>query len=268
MKQLILLLLFLSIQLFAFPNDMWMRAKIIDTKDHIIVKALFNSYMADREEAKVKKIKPEFITHIIAKVENIKVYEAYTSGFVSKRPRIEFKVKKSLYGKTIKFIIVDNNGHIKSKSLNIKNITTKKLKMESESKLLFQNKRTNKPKVWECKTSKEAIEEFYGLSEIIDSGINIEFTDKDKVSIFNGEIYVLNPVRIRITSLLDLESIGIFVDGNPRSAVSILTIPKNGIIYYEIPIKIRGDSIITIIGKSRDGKLYKISKHTKAYIHG
>jgi len=255
---------------------MWMKAKIIDKNDQIIVKALFNSYMADREEAKVKKIKSDFITHIIAKVDNVKIYEAHTSGFVSKQPRIEFKVKKSLYGKTIKFIIVDNNGYIKSKSFKIEKSTTKKLKMESENKLLFQNQRTNKPKVWEYKTSKEAIKAFYGSLEHNNTGIDLELTD----SFIQNDITYANQmdrVNIKITSSIDLDSIGIFVDGNqaatqfeehssPRSTVAIFVIPEEGIIDYDITIKLKGSSDITIIGKNKNGNLHKVSKSITSFI--
>ena len=139
--------------------------------------------------------------------------------------------------------------------------------MKSEKKSLVQNQRTKKPEMWEYSTSQEAIKEFYGSLKHINSGINLEFPHSNHTAIINGNIYTIAGIRLKITSELDLESIGIFVDGNPRSAVSILVIPKNSIIDYEIPIKLKGDSLIIIIGKSRDGKLYKIFKRTKAYIH-
>ena len=73
------------------------------------VKAMFTSLMADREESVKKGIKPEYIQYIVAKVNDVIVYEVTMSGFMSENPLVKFKFKGKK-GDKIVFTTIDNNG--------------------------------------------------------------------------------------------------------------------------------------------------------------
>ncbi len=85
-----------------------MKIKAKAKGDIVKVKAMFTSLMADREESVKKGIKPEYIKYIVAKVNDIVVYEASMSGFMSENPLIKFKFKGKK-GDKIFFETIDNN---------------------------------------------------------------------------------------------------------------------------------------------------------------
>ena len=86
-----------------------MKIKAKEKKGVVKVKAMFTSLMADREESVKKGIKPEYINHIVATVNDVVVYEVAMSGFMSENPLIKFKFKGKK-GDTIEFTTTDNNG--------------------------------------------------------------------------------------------------------------------------------------------------------------
>jgi len=73
------------------------------------VKAMFTSLMADREEAVKKGIKASYIKYIVAKVNDVIVYEVSMSGFMSENPLLKFKFNGKKGDKII-FTSIDNNG--------------------------------------------------------------------------------------------------------------------------------------------------------------
>ena len=126
--------------------------------------------------------------------------------------------------------------------------------------------RATKPKAWDVKNPKkgdalqEAITELYGSA-------NLEKTDKIKLKApklaENG-----GSIPINIKTKLDLESIAIFQNANPRSLVAVFTVPVGGIINYDLRMKMRGTSDVTIVGKTRDGKLLTTSQNVEVSIGG
>ena len=84
------------------------------------VKMMLKSPMAGVEEATRKKIKPEFITQIIAKHNNKTVYEVTTGGFVSKNPLFKFEFKGGAKGDALDISVTDNNGKVTTKKAKIK----------------------------------------------------------------------------------------------------------------------------------------------------
>jgi len=97
-----------------------MKVKAKLKKDTVKVKALFKSPMAGREEAEKKKIKPEFITHIIASVGGKTVYEVSTSPFISKNPLFKFQFKGASKGDKMHVVVTDNNGKKTEKDIKVK----------------------------------------------------------------------------------------------------------------------------------------------------
>jgi sulfur-oxidizing protein SoxY len=120
--------------------------------------------------------------------------------------------------------------------------------------------RATKPKAWTAEHSPEAIKELYGAGGLKETN-KIKFT-APKLAENGGSI----PINIK--SSLDLESVAVFQDANPRSATAVFTVPKNGIINYDLRIKMRKTAVVTIVAKGRDGTLYTTSKEIDVSIGG
>ncbi len=90
-------------------------------KDGVVkVKAMFTSLMADKEEAEKKKIKAEYISYVVGKVNGKVVYEATTSGFMAENPLMKFSFTGAKKGDTLEFTLTDNHGKTETGSKKIK----------------------------------------------------------------------------------------------------------------------------------------------------
>ncbi len=120
--------------------------------------------------------------------------------------------------------------------------------------------RATKPKAWEAEKSADAIKDLYG------SG-GLKQTDKIK---FVAPKLAENggSIPIKIKTDLDLESVALFQDANPRSLTTVFTIPEGAIIDYDFRIKMRQTAIVTVVGKGRDGTLYTTSREVDVSIGG
>ena len=112
--------------------------------------------------------------------------------------------------------------------------------------------RATKPNAWTAEHSPEAIKEMFGAG-------GLKTTDKIK---FTAPKLAENggSIPCNIKSSLDLESIAVFQDANPRAATAMFTVPANGIIDYDFRIKMRKTAVVTIVAKGRDGTLYTVAK--------
>jgi sulfur-oxidizing protein SoxY len=120
--------------------------------------------------------------------------------------------------------------------------------------------RQTKPKAWQAVTSKDAIVALYGSDAL---------TKTDKIKLKAPKLAENGgSIPVTIKSKLDLESIAIFQDANPRSAVAVFTVPKDGIINYDLRMKMRKTSKVTIVAKGRDGVLYTTSQNVEVSIGG
>ena len=120
--------------------------------------------------------------------------------------------------------------------------------------------RKDKPKAWDAVDSASAIKELYGdgaLKETKDISLKAP-----KLAENGGSI----PITIK--SKLDLESVAIFQDANPRSTVAVFTVPEKGIISYDLRMKMRKTSKVTVVAKGRDGVLYTVSQNVEVSIGG
>ncbi len=97
-----------------------MKIKAKEKGGVVKVKAMFRSLMADKEEAEKKKIKPEFITHILGKANGKVVFEATTSGFMSENPLLKFSFTGAKKGDELEFVLTDNHGKTKTGKKKIK----------------------------------------------------------------------------------------------------------------------------------------------------
>jgi len=97
-----------------------MKIKAKEKGGVIKVKAMFKSLMADKEEAEKKKIKAEFIAHILGKVGDKVVFEATTSGFMAENPLLKFSFTGAKKGDELVFVLTDNHGKTETGKKKIK----------------------------------------------------------------------------------------------------------------------------------------------------
>jgi len=120
--------------------------------------------------------------------------------------------------------------------------------------------RAEKPKAWDAVDSATAIKELYGSAALTETA---DIKLKAPKLAENG-----GSIPINIKSKMDLESIAVFQDANPRSTVCVFTVPKNGIINYDLRMKMRKTSKVRVVAKGRDGVLYTVNQNVEVSIGG
>ena len=126
--------------------------------------------------------------------------------------------------------------------------------------LRAENFRKTKPKAWSAEKSADAIKEMFGLG-------GLKKTDKIK---FTAPKLAENGGSIPITlkSNLDIETIALFQDANPRSATVAFSVPKGQKVDYSFRIKMRQTALVTVVAKTTDGVLYTTAKEIDVSIGG
>ncbi len=119
--------------------------------------------------------------------------------------------------------------------------------------------RASAPAAWEAATSADAIKAMFGDAAMVESGIEIKAPKLAE----NG-----GAVPIGVKSDLDLESVAIFQDANPRSAVVVMEMPAGSKVDLMTKIKMRKTAEVTVVAKGRDGKVYKASQKVEVSIGG
>ena len=203
-----------------------------------------------------KKLYTEDITHVLAIVKNRTVLNLWTSQNFARSPVIKFKFNNIQGAKTIELITTNNKGLKRRQEIPIRQSLKQTISRKSITPVTVQKENINvNPKVFEASTVEEAVQELYGS---IDSSI------KEKIDLVVEEPFIScqTHIPIHITSNVDLESIAMFTDKTPTPVVAIFSNPSDGVIDYKFSIQIRaeGDCTFSVIGKGRDGKMYKTVK--------
>ncbi len=97
-----------------------MRIKAKSKNGITTVKVMFKHPMLSYDEAKKKGKEANFITYVVANVEDKKVFEVSTSQFLSKNPYMKFAFKGDFKGKEIVISWVDLKGNKKTGKKKIK----------------------------------------------------------------------------------------------------------------------------------------------------
>ena len=122
------------------------------------------------------------------------------------------------------------------------------------------NFREAKPKAWTAEKSPEAIKALFGDGALVP-------TDKIKMVApklaENG-----GSIPITLKSDLDIETIALFQDANPRSATVVFSVPEGQKVNYSFRIKMRQTAVVTVVAKTRDGKLLTLNKEIDVSIGG
>jgi len=126
--------------------------------------------------------------------------------------------------------------------------------------LFAVNFRETKPKVWEAEKSADAIKALFGDGEL-------KKTDKIK---FVAPKLAENGGSIPITlkSDMDITTIALFQDANPRSATVVFSVPEGQKVDYSFRIKMRQTALVTVVAQTKDGSLYTVGKEIDVSIGG
>jgi sulfur-oxidizing protein SoxZ len=89
-------------------------------KGIVTVKAMANHAMLSYQEAEKAKKEVNFITYIVAKVNDKIVYEVSTSQFLSKNPYVKFQFRDGKKGDMVEFKWTDLKGNTQVSTGKIK----------------------------------------------------------------------------------------------------------------------------------------------------
>ena len=121
--------------------------------------------------------------------------------------------------------------------------------------------RATKPKAWEVEKTADGIKALFGNGGLKQSK---KLSFKAPKLAENG-----GSIPITVKSSLDLESIALFQDANPRCLSCVFSVPAGAIIEYDFRIKMRQTAFVTVVGKERGtGTLYMETKEIDVSIGG
>ncbi len=129
------------------------------------------------------------------------------------------------------------------------------------------NFREAKPDMWKAEKSSQAIKEMFG-EEV--------FSGQDKLIAVTDKIKMVAPklaenggsIPITIKSDLDIETLAFFQDANPRAATIVFSVPEGQKVNYSFRIKMRQTAFVTVVAKTRSGKLHTLNKEIDVSIGG
>ena len=119
--------------------------------------------------------------------------------------------------------------------------------------------RKTAPAAWEAASSAEAIKALFGDAKMIDGKIKIKAPKLAE----NG-----GAVPIGMKSKVEVETVALFQDANPRSAVVVFELDESGVFDLKTKIKMRKTANVTVVAKGRDGKLYSAVQKVEVSIGG
>jgi len=120
--------------------------------------------------------------------------------------------------------------------------------------------RAEKPAAWDAEKTVDGIKALFGGTPTESGDISFK---APKLAENGGSI----PITVK--SKLDLETIALFQDANPRSLSCVFSVPVDAIIEYDFRIKMRQTAFVTVVGKVRgSGKLIMTSKEIDVSIGG
>jgi len=121
------------------------------------------------------------------------------------------------------------------------------------------NFRETKPDAWKAEKSAEAIKAMFGAAP----------TPSDKIKMVAPKLAENGgSIPITVKTDLDAETVALFQDANPRSATVVFSVPEGQKVDYSFRIKMRQTAVVTVVVKTKDGKLLSTSKEIDVSIGG
>ena len=119
--------------------------------------------------------------------------------------------------------------------------------------------RKEAPKAWEAAGSTEAIKALFGDIKPIEGKIKIKAPKLAE----NG-----GAVPIGMKSDVEVTTVALFQDANPRSAVVVFELGDSGLFDIKTKIKMRKTANVTVVAKGKDGKFYSQVQKVEVSIGG
>ncbi len=120
--------------------------------------------------------------------------------------------------------------------------------------------RKTKSNAWEAAKSADAIKSMFGDGEL---------NKTDKIKMLAPKLAENGgSIPIRLKSNLDIETIAFFQDANPRSSTVVFSVPEGQKVDYSFRVKMRQSAYVTVVAKTRDGKLHTLNKEIDVSIGG
>jgi len=126
--------------------------------------------------------------------------------------------------------------------------------------LFAVNFRETKPDAWKAEKSPDAIKAMFG-DKPLEKSDAIKFV-APKLAENGGSI------PITLQSDLDIKTIALFQDANPRAATVVFSVPEGQKVDYSFRIKMRQTAVVTIVAETKDGKLLTTGKEIDVSIGG
>lgn len=244
-----------------------MRAKAILKNNAVEVKTQFNNLIVKPEEVnKLIYSNPSFLPTITAKVDGKVVFDLKANTFLAKDSIVKFKFKSFESANQIDFFARNNSGESLHKNFEIEH-DGKGFKNGSFVNETGSNLKEIDIKAWEAVTVDEAIQAIYGTTKIheIDSKeISRMSKGRGFHCLYFNDACTINhqlPVRVRIESKMDLNSIAIFSNSTARSLIAFIQMPGHSITDIHLPIKFEKDGVFFFVVEGKDKKLYRSSQH-------
>ncbi len=118
-----------------------------------------------------------------------------------------------------------------------------------------------KKDTWTANSVNDAIKALYGDVELIESSDVILEIPKEAFG---------HAIPVRIKSKIRATTVALFQNANPESAVSVWTVPEDGIVDYFFKIRMKyiagKSSVVTLVVEGEDGEFYVT--HTSVMVLG
>jgi len=246
MNKIILMMTCLMVSVFSDQGKIepwYIKVKAVEEDGNIRTKIGY-------KKTKEKSTKEEYISHVTAKVGDTIIFDMSMSSVIAENPHIQFKFDKNIDGDTVDVIITDNKGKsYEGRGKKFNHITDNKLGKNKIIRFSEIDFKKTYPRVWDEANLTKAITKFYGTQKFINENILVCAPNHWAMRGFN--------VPVQIKSSIDLESIAIFGSGNDLATIAVISIPNHSIIDYSFRINLKRKGKIVVVGKGRDGKLYK-----------
>ena len=214
------------------------------------------------------KYDSNYVSHISATIDNVTVFDAALSPYISSEGYFKFTFKDFTDSDDITFIITDNHGKSNKQSFKINRVGVSKNREVS-----FQAVEIN-PKVWDASTIDSVIDLIYASRVLKKTKTLFKKDDKNYMTMGSSclaqecLIDITFPVVVSIESKIDLRSIAILSTSTPKPLLAYIQIPSNGQVYFKIPFKFAKSGKIFFIGKGKDNKLYRSKAHEITMVRG
>ena len=227
------------------------KVKVKQKKDRLNLKMMIQNPMYTEDQAKRWNKPLHYVTHVMVTVKNDLLFDATLTPRISKNPLFKAKF---IYARTLRVkplaYAKDNMGFSAKQAANRpRGVASEKYTVDKSIDYSI-----TKATAWRAKTIAEAIKAFYGGVQFDAGDFEIKMP---KVAANGGNI------PISITSNLDLESILVLSEGNPKKALIAFHIPKGQKLDYHFRFKLKEAGVhqVVVVAKGRNGK-YFVSRHS------